>query len=39
MKISDFIGDMWLACGVIGMATGLAAPIICAFYLLWKWLS
>lgn len=39
MKIKDFIGDLWLACGVIGMAVGLAAPIVYVFYLIWEVLS
>jgi len=38
MKLKDFIGDLWLSFGVLGMAIGLATPIIFICYLLWSWL-
>lgn len=39
MKLGDFLSDCWLACGVIGMAIGLAAPVAFVFYLLWRWVA
>jgi hypothetical protein len=39
MKIREIISDLWLAFGVVGMAIGLATPIVFIFYLLWRLLS
>jgi hypothetical protein len=39
MKIKEFIFDVWLAFGVLGMAIGLFAPIAGIFYALWGALS
>lgn len=39
MKIKEFIYDLWLAFGVLGMAVGLALPIAFILYALWGVLS
>lgn len=35
MKLKDFAFDVWLGLGLVGMAVGLASPLVGIFYLLW----